>query len=109
MMVLVLLQDREDAGRRRMPLLSGGARREPDPGAVAIDVNELIRNRNDDGDRTLRRQFRIPTELAGLQLVGFLRDGDWRQPGCKSGRTTKRSHQKVAAIKRSTHGHLLPF
>jgi hypothetical protein len=38
------------------------------------DVHELIRDRDDDEDRTVRRTIRKPVELAVLKLLGVFVD-----------------------------------
>ena len=67
--VLVLLQDREHARRRRMPRLAGGAGRHGDADAVAINIDALVRDRHDDRHRPLGRALRVPGVLAGLHVL----------------------------------------
>ena len=67
-MILVLLQDREDAGRRFVALLSGRDRGRADDHAVPVHVGELLRQRHDQHDRALRRKFGVPGVFARLQL-----------------------------------------
>src|SRR5215207_1626985 len=101
MVMLVFLQDREDAGRRRMTLLAGRAGRKPDPYAIAIDVHELVRNGNDDGHRTVGRRFRRPAEFARLQLEAFLRNRERRE---HTDSTAEGAGQDISAI--DGHMHL---
>ena len=68
----VFLQDREHAGRRLVPGAAGGASRDPDPDAVAIHIDELIGERDDDRHRPRRRALGIPHVLAGLELTDVL-------------------------------------
>ena len=69
MVVLVLLQDLEHAGRRCVAELAGRAGRGGDAHAVAVDVDPLIGERDDDEDRAARRAVGIPVELAVLELT----------------------------------------
>ena len=66
--MLVLLQDLEDAGRRRMAGLARGAGRGGNPDAIAIDMDLLVRDRHDDQQRTTGRALRKPVELAILEV-----------------------------------------
>ena len=81
--VLVLLQNLEDAGRRPVAELAGRAGRGGDPHAVAVDVHELVGQRDDDEDRTARRALGIPGEFAVLELLGVFVDalGERRREG----------------------------
>ena len=72
MVVLVLLQHHEHAGRRRVPRLAGRAGRDGYADAVAIDVHQLLRQRDDHRDRPGRLAIRMPGELAGLQVGDLL-------------------------------------
>src|SRR4029079_3902496 len=49
---LGLVEEGEHAGRRRMARLAGRAGGDADQDAVAIDEDELLRDRDDDGNRT---------------------------------------------------------
>ena len=64
----VLLQDREHAGRRLVALLARRNRRDADHHAVAVDVGELLRQRHDHHHRSVGRDLRMPDELARLEL-----------------------------------------
>jgi hypothetical protein len=64
---LGLVEDGEDAGRRRMSRLAGGAGRHADQDAVAKDEDELPRDQDDDGDRPLWRARGMPDELPRLE------------------------------------------
>ena len=66
---LGLVEDGEHAGRRRMARLAGRDGRGADQDAVAIDEDELLRDRDDDGDRTFRRALRVPDELTRLETA----------------------------------------
>ena len=52
-----------------MARLAGRAGGDADQDAVAIDEDELLRDRDDDGNRTFRGAFRGPDELAGLETA----------------------------------------
>ena len=65
MVVLVLLQDDEDPGRRRVPRLAARAGRDRDPHPVAVDVHQLLGQRHDHRDRPLRRALGMPGNSPG--------------------------------------------
>jgi len=61
----------------RPPLVARLTRRtgrDANQNVVAIDEGKLLRDRDDDGDRTLRRPFRVPEELAWLKCLDVLAD-----------------------------------
>jgi hypothetical protein len=100
-MVLVLLQDHEHAGRRAVAGLAGGAGGHADLDAVAVDVDELVRDRDDEDDRALRREVRLPDELAGLERAGVDNAASLRVGIGDSGRSGEPGggeRQEVAAI-----------
>ncbi len=80
MVVLVLLQDLEHAGRRRVAELAGRAGRGGDAHPVAINIEPLVGKRDDDDDRPARRAVGIPVEFAVRELIGGLVD-ELRQRG----------------------------
>ena len=91
-MVLVLLQDLEHPRRRAVPGLAGRAGRGPDAHAVAVHMDKLLGQRDDDQDRPAGRAVGIPVEFAVLELIGRLvdqlrPDGSKRQAqrGCAPG------------------------
>ena len=83
MVIAILLQDREHAGRRRMAGFAGRTGRDRNADAIAIDMHQLIGQRDDDGDRPLGRTLGMPGELSRLQFADFfhqLREAHARGP-----------------------------
>jgi len=72
--MLVLLQHGEDAGGRLMPFLSSGAGGHRHAYPVAVDMDQLLRDRDDHGHRPLGRELRIPGVFAGQQCTRPLVD-----------------------------------
>src|SRR6476619_2059648 len=70
-----LLQDCEDPRRRLVALRARRAGRDPYLDPVAIDIDALLGQRDDDCERARWRPFRMPIELAGLELSRFLAGG----------------------------------
>jgi hypothetical protein len=70
--VLGLLQDGENAGRRLEAFLARRASRDTDENAVAVDEAALLGDRNDDGDGAFGRPLGVPDELAGLEIFAVL-------------------------------------
>ena len=66
---LGLLQNREDAGRRAVTRLARRGGRNADQDAVAVDERELLRDRDDDGDRPFGRPLGVPGELPRLKRL----------------------------------------
>ena len=64
---LLLLQNAEDAARGIVAFGAGADARAADHNAVAIDVHLLLRNADEDHERTLRRNFRMPPVIAGFK------------------------------------------
>ena len=81
--VLVLLQDGEHTGRCLVPGLSRADRGQADGDAVAVHVGPLLIQADHQHDRAGRRDFRMPQELARLE-VG--RPAHVRGAGRSSGR-----------------------
>jgi len=76
--MLVLLEDGENTGRGRVPLLAGGAGRQPDTNAAAVDVDELVWKRDNDRYGAAWGLLRVLKELTWLQIGDFAsgnRDG----------------------------------
>src|SRR3984885_13129283 len=74
MVVLVLLQDLEHAGRGSVAELAGRARRGGDAHAIAVDIHPLIGERDDGDNRAGCRAVGVPVELAGGELLGVFID-----------------------------------
>ena len=66
---LGLIQNREHAGRRAVTRLARRGGRNADQDAVAVDERELLRDRDDDGDRPLGRPLGVPGELPRLKRL----------------------------------------
>lgn len=65
----MLLQDREQACRGRVPWLTCRDRRDPDRHAIAINDRPLVGEADDDQDRAGRGNIRCPQILPGLELL----------------------------------------
>ncbi len=74
MVVLVLLQDLEHAGRRSVAEFAGRTGRSGDADPIAIDIHPLIGQRDDGDDRAALRAVGIPVELAVGELFGVFID-----------------------------------
>src|ERR1700722_5266913 len=74
-MFLLLLQNRENPGRREVTRSPGADRCSPDQNTVAIDIGSLLGDADDHDHRTCGYGFGHPQELAFLQLA------DWRIDG----------------------------
>ena len=70
--ILVLLENRENAGRRFVAGFAGRAGRHRNANAVAVDMNPLLGKRNDDRHRPLRRALGMPGIFTGFKLADFL-------------------------------------
>src|SRR4029077_5550668 len=77
-MVLILFQNGEHAERRVIAFLPCRTCRHTDQNAVAIDKGALLRHRDDDGDRTLRRPLGMPGKSTRLEVLEIVRRRFWR-------------------------------
>src|SRR5947207_1513187 len=66
-MLLLFLEDAEDAARCGVTLRAGAHGRATDEDAVAINVHGLLRDADEDHERTARRELRLPRILARLE------------------------------------------
>ena len=76
MMVPVLLQDREHAGRRIVARLAAADSRVTDLEAIAVDEGELVVEAHQDDDRTSSAMPGCQTNSPGLRVFGGVSGGD---------------------------------
>ena len=104
-MLLLLLQDREYAGRRHMSGTAGAHRGRADQDAVAIHVRLLLRDAHDHEDRARGHGIGHPQELTLLEVADgraggnrFLGAPEWDRVGERGGRERKepRGSQRAA-------------
>ena len=80
-MLLLFLEDFEDAAWRRVAFRAGAHGRATDEDAVAINVHGLLGDAHQDHERTARRELRLPPIFARLERSG--RPASWRSLGVK--------------------------
>src|SRR5947199_581206 len=74
-MLLLFLEDREDAARRGVAFRAGAHARATDEDAVAINVHGLLWDAHKHHERTARRELRFPPILAWLKWAGRFSGG----------------------------------
>ena len=103
MVMLVFLQNDENAGRSRVSGTAGRARGRGDTHPAAINHRPLFRERYQNDDRPLRRTVGVPLKLAGLQRCRIngliLRDGARK---CRKQRRRKRTGNEQPTRKTTT-------